>query len=124
MCHYAPVGLYESTAEQEYVPYVMPQEHGNHNGVKMLRIGKLEFAAEKSLECNVSQYSIDALFKARHADELIADGKVHLRVDYKVSGIGSHSCGPALPGKYRLEEKEILFDFSVKPVGMAKTFGF
>ena len=116
MCHWAPVGLYDSTAEQEYVPYVMPQEHGNHNGVKLLRIGKLEFTADKSFECNVSQYSIDALFKANHTDELVKDGKVHLRVDYKVSGIGSHSCGPALERKYRLEEKEILFNFSVKPV--------
>ena len=122
MCHYAPVGLYESTAEQEYVPYVMPQEHGNHNEVKLLRIGKLEFIAEKSFECNISQYSIDTLFKANHTDELVKDGRVHLRIDYKVSGIGSHSCGPALPRKYRLEEKEIAFDFTMKPVGTTKSF--
>ena len=117
MCHHAPVGLYDSTAEQEYVPYVNPQEHGNHNGVKLLRIGRLEFTAEQPFECNVSNYTIDSLFRARHTDELCADGKVHLRIDYKVSGIGSNSCGPALSPKYRLEEKEILFRFSVKPVG-------
>ena len=116
MCHWAPVGLYSSTAQQEYVPYVHPQEHGNHNGVKMLRIGDLEFTAEGGFECNVSEFSTEALFKAKHTDELVSDGKVHLRVDYKVSGIGSHSCGPALSRKHRLEEKEIAFAFSVKPV--------
>ena len=116
MCHWAPVGLYESTAQREYVPYVNPQEHGNHNGVKWLRIGKMEFTAGNSFECNVSEYSMDALFKAKHTDELVKDGKVHVRVDYKMSGIGSHSCGPALSRKYRLEEKEIVFDFVMKPL--------
>lgn len=115
MCHYAPVGLYSSTAEEEYVPYVRPQEHGNHNGVRMLRIGKLEFTAETPFECNVSNYSVDALFRAGHTDELVEDGMVHLRIDYRMSGIGSNSCGPELARKCRLEEKEVSFRFSVRP---------
>ena len=48
--------------------------------------------------------------------ELVKDGKTHLRIDYKVSGLGSNSCGPALEEKYRLAEKEIKFAFAVKPV--------
>jgi hypothetical protein len=32
-----------------------------------------------------------------------------------MSGIGSHSCGPALSRKYRLEEKDIQFNFTMKP---------
>ena len=115
LCHWAPVGLYESTAEQEYVNYVRPQEHGNHNGVKMLRIGKLEFSSCQGMEIQVSEYSTKALFKAEHTDELQKDGKVHLRIDYKVSGIGSHACGPELQDKYKLKEKEIAFAFSIKP---------
>ena len=38
----------------------------------------------------------------------------HVRVDYKVSGIGSGSCGPALLEQYRLSEKEIHFQFTMK----------
>ena len=113
MHHWAPVSLYESSARQEYVPYVMPQEHGNHNGVKMLRIGNMVFTAEQDFECNVSNYTVDNLFEAMHTDELVEDGNVHLRVDYKVSGIGSNSCGPALSRKHRLEEKEICFRYSM-----------
>ena len=30
------VGLYRSTADKEYVPYVMPQEHGTHTQVNYL----------------------------------------------------------------------------------------
>ena len=40
---------------------------------------------------------------------------MHLRIDYKVSGIGSHACGPELQDKYKLKEKEIAFAFSIKP---------
>ena len=113
MHHAAPVGMYESTAENEYVNYVRPQEHGNHTETKMLKIGNLEFNSEQGFEFNVSEYSISALTKAQHTDELVKDGKIHLRLDYKVSGIGSASCGPALNEKYRLSEKEILFGFSM-----------
>ena len=115
LCHHAPVGMYESTAQEEYVPYVRPQEHGNHNGVKFLKIGKMEFIAPDEMEINVSRYSTDAICKAEHTDELMADGSIHLRLDYKVSGIGSNSCGPELANRYRLEEKEIAFQFQMYP---------
>ena len=115
MCHAGSIGLYHSDAESEYVHYVRPQEHGNHTATKMLRIGKLEFWAEHDMEIQVSNYSTEALLKAEHTDELIADGKVHLRTDYKVSGIGSNSCGPELEPEYRLAEKEIAFALSIRP---------
>lgn len=114
--HAACVGRYESTAADEYVNYVRPQEHGNHNKVKSLRIGELEFSSESGMECNVSLYSTAAVTSATHTDELIADGKIHLRTDYKVSGIGSNSCGPQLSEQYRLSEKHIHFEFRVAPI--------
>lgn len=119
MCHAGQIGLFESSAEKEYVNYVRPQEHGNHTAARMLRIGKLQFLADTEFEINVSRYSTAALTKAEHTDELQADGNIHLRVDYKVSGLGSNSCGPQLEEKYRLDEKKISFAFSVQPDGEA-----
>lgn len=113
MTHAAFVGLYKSNPQKEYVNYVMPQEHGNHYGTKMLRIGRLEFLSENGFEFNASRYSTDALFKAKHTDELKADGKTHLRIDYRVSGVGSNACGPELRKEYRLDEKTISFDFTI-----------
>lgn len=115
LCHAGAVSLYESSAENEYVPYVRPQEHGNHTGVRMVEIGKMRFEAERSFDCNVSAYSVKALDAAEHTDELVKDGKTHLRIDYKVSGIGSNSCGPELSKQYRLDEKEFTFSFRIKP---------
>lgn len=115
MCHGGLVGLYHSDARREYVPYVRPQEHGNHTDCRFLRIGRLEFEAEDTFELCVSQYSTAMLQQAAHTDELVPDGNVHLRVDYKVSGLGSASCGPALGETYRLSEKQVRFAFTIRP---------
>ena len=114
---HANMGMFESCAAEEYVPYVRPQEQGNHYGVRQLTLAdKLCFQSETDFECQVSRYSTEMLTKAQHTDELIADGLTHVRVDYKVSGIGSGSCGPALDEKFRLSEKEFTFSVTMSPV--------
>ena len=113
MKHCSTIGLYESTADQEYVNYVRPQEHGNHIDTKMLKIGKMKFESENGFDFNVSRYSTQAVYKAEHTDELEKDGKIHLRIDYKNSGVGSAACGPDLEPVYRLSEKKISFGFTV-----------
>ncbi|MBQ6714355.1 MAG: DUF4981 domain-containing protein [Clostridia bacterium] len=109
------MGMYSSDADKEYVNYVYPQEHGNHYGVRMLEIGDLRFESN-NMEINVSNYTIDAIHNATHTDELKSDGLIHLRVDYKNSGMGSRSCGPILPDKFKVCEKEINFDFTISPI--------
>lgn len=118
MNHCASIGAYESNVDSEYVNYVFPQEHGNHMNVKRLTLGKLEFQSEDGFECNVSKYTIKELDQARHTDELHPDGNVHVRIDYKVSGLGTASCGPDLPEKYRFSEKEINYRFKIKKYTM------
>ncbi len=113
--HGSTVGMYESSAEKEYVPYVRPQEHGNHVDVKLLEIGKLRVESENPFCCNVSAFSTEAINRAEHTDALISDGKTHLRIDYKVSGIGSNSCGPELMEQYRLSDKQIEFRIVISP---------
>ncbi|MBQ8387579.1 MAG: glycoside hydrolase family 2 [Clostridia bacterium] len=108
------IDLYESDADREYVPYVMPQEHGNHVATKSLRMKNgLSFEAE-NMEINVSHYTTEMLMQANHWDELEKSDFTNIRIDYKNSGIGSNSCGPALLEKYRLSEKDIHFEFYMK----------
>ncbi len=114
MHHHATIGLYKSNAENEYVNYVRPQEHGNHFGAKMLKIGKMLITGDR-FEFNVSQFSTKALENAEHTDELIKDGKTHLRIDYRVSGLGSAICGPDLKEEYRIQEKNVTFSFKITP---------
>ena len=113
MHHGSRIGAFSGKAETEYVPYVRPQEHGNHYGTQMLSVASLRFETEKTFECHVSRYSTEQLLAANHTDELVPDGFLHAWVDYKVSGIGSNSCGPQLDSRCRLSEKEIAFDFTI-----------
>lgn len=113
MCHHVRQDMFTSAADIEYVPYVRPQEHGNHMNAKMLNIeNKLEFTG-KSFEFNVSNYSIEQLHNAKHTDEIGDSNVTHVRIDYKNSGVGSSSCGPDLEPEYRLSEKNIAFKFDL-----------
>lgn len=114
MLHGGDYGLYSSCAEKEYVSYIRPQEHGNHTKVRMLRIGDLLFEGS-NLDIAVSQYDSETLNNAEHWDELQKTGKTHVRVDYKMSGVGSDSCGPKLPPEYSLSEKKFTFKFNLRP---------
>lgn len=114
MRNHSKVGLYYSSSDSEYVPYVRPQEHGNHTHTKMFCIDGLSFETENTFDFNISNYSSKELTKANHTDELNIDGNTHIRIDYKVSGIGSNSCGPELDSDFRLSEKEIKFVFNMR----------
>lgn len=106
-CHQVTFGRYESTAEDEYVPYIRPQEHGNHTMTRRLDMASgLSFTADVPFNFAVSEYDTDALQKADHINELKKNGYTNVRIDYKVSGLGSASCGPRANKKYCLTNNE------------------
>lgn len=114
MCHHVSFGRYESSAEKEYVNYIMPQEHGNHEGTRRLALASgLTFTADTPFSFNVSEYDSKMLTAARHTDELKKDGTTNVRIDYKVSGLGSNSCGPGLAEKYQVPFTPFTFSFYV-----------
>lgn len=73
----------------------------------------LKFVGE-SFEFNASDYDSEALTNENgHINEIRKNGAVNTRIDYKVSGIGSQSCGPMLLEKYQLNDKTVDFEFSI-----------
>jgi len=114
MCHHTVVGMFESDADSEYVNYVHPQEHGNHTRAKLLKMKNgLTFRTNNKFDFNVSHYDAYNLTEAKHPHELVKDDSTNIRIDYKVSGVGSNACGSELAEKYRLDEKEIHFNFFI-----------
>ena len=109
----AAMGMYESTPDKEYVDYIKPQEHGNHYNTKYLSLGGYEFVSDKGFECNVSSYSAAELTAKAHNFELVPNGYANVRIDYKVSGIGSNSCGPQLFERYRMMDPKVKFEFTI-----------
>lgn len=117
MLHHGTVGVHSSNATAEYVNYVRPQEHGNHAECKWLELAdKLRFEADNNMEISVLGHSIEQLTKAEHTDELSEPYATHVRIDYRVSGIGSNSCGPQTEERYRLSEKQISFGITMSPI--------
>lgn len=113
MHHGSWMGRFESSAEKEYVPYIKPQEHGSHYNTKYLKLGKYAFVSRQGFSLNVSAYSVRELAGKAHDFELVRDDCTNVRIDYKVSGIGSASCGPELYEKYRMNDKKVHFAFSI-----------
>lgn len=55
-----PEGIYESSASEEFVPYVRPQECGHHTGCRYLQIGGLTVRGE-GFEFNALRQSVEDL---------------------------------------------------------------
>lgn len=114
-CHHGRVDYFQSTAQAEFVPYVMPQEHGNHIRAKELVVDDTLRIWGDQFQFQLLPYSTHQLYAAKHVEELPPSSVSYLRVDYKNSGLGSASCGPALAERYRLNEKQIRFRFCLQP---------
>lgn len=118
-------GRFASTVADLHEDYLKPQENGSHWGCTRLNLrssleGGLSIStpAGETFSFNASPYTQEQLERAEHNYELEPCGCTVLCLDYKMSGIGSNSCGPKLIEKYRLNEERFCFridlGFSVK----------
>ena len=114
--HYATaLGHYKTTPESNHVPYLKPQENGSHYGCREVKVANsadyFTVQSDMPFSMNVSPYSQEELGSKKHQYDLEKSGSTILCVDYKMSGVGSNSCGPRLKEQYRLGETE--WDWSI-----------
>ncbi|TMV46984.1 DUF4981 domain-containing protein [Paenibacillus mesophilus] len=114
-------GKYLLTVDDMFEPYIMPQENGSRYGTEWAIVSNeqgmgLKFASPAGFSFNASHYTPDDLTAAKHGHELVRRKETVVHLDYKMSGVGSNSCGPQLLEKYRLKEKRFEFELVVKPV--------
>ena len=113
--HATALGRYKTTPESNHVPYLKPQENGSHYGCTEVKVANLSdcftVQSHAPFSMNVSPYSQEELGSKKHQYDLEKSGSTILCVDYKMSGVGSNSCGPALKEQYRLNETE--WDWSI-----------
>ena len=118
-CLASRISLFKTTVTDNFEHYVRPQENSAHASCKWAALSSvtgysLFFAAEK-FSLSASHYEPHYLTGFGHDFELVPQRESTVIIDYRTSGIGSNSCGPALNEKYRISEKEFDFEFSVKP---------
>ncbi len=132
----ADVGLYESTVDDQYVPYIRPQENGyktdtrwltltDENGTGLLVSGNplICFAALKNIHDDfespgkLSQYRKDAKSANTHTINVKPRELVNLNVDLGQMGVGGDdSWGAMIHPEYRLLEKKYEYSFRLRPI--------
>jgi beta-galactosidase len=89
---------YDSTVQEQYVPYILPQEHGNHTDIRALQLSsktcQLNVLAECSMEASASHYPAELLTPAFHTYEVKPTNTTYLSLDVQQRGLGGASCGP------------------------------
>jgi beta-galactosidase len=132
----ADVGLYESTVDDQYVPYIRPQENGyktdtrwltltDENGSGLLVSGNplICFAALKNIHDDfespgkLSQYRKDAKSANKHTNDVKPRELVNLNVDLGQMGVGGDdSWGAQIHPQYRMLAKKYEYSFRLRPI--------
>lgn len=111
-------GAFSASVDEMHEDYIMPQENGSHCDCSYVQIGSLvshsiTVVSAVPFSMNASHYTAEELTNAAHNYELPESNKTVLCVDYRQNGIGSNSCGPELDEKYRFDEDEWEFCFTM-----------
>lgn len=99
--------VHQSTVSAQYVPYILPQDHGNLTDVRWLALHNdrhlgIRVTGDQLFEASASHYPKESLLKAFHTYEVAADDHVWLSLDVMQRGVGGASCGPDTLPPYRL----------------------
>ena len=106
-CAAAEMGLYKTTPQEMYVPYIMPQENGGRTGVEFFSLRNssgdgLLIAGSSPVEFSALPYSVADLWEARHTCDLVEGESIYLNIDLFQRGVGTGSCGPKTRNEYRI----------------------
>ena len=113
------VARYETTVTDEYVDYVMPQEHGHHTDVRWLELSAgrkapaLRIDAAPLIEFNTSHFSAEDLYAAKHTTDLAPRAETIVYLDAAHRGLGTASCGPDALERYRVTAKRYKFAYTL-----------
>ena len=107
------VDLHHTTVTNNHEDYIRPQENSSHYASRYATVSNdrylVRLDAETDFSVNASHFSQEQLKEKKHNWELIPEDRTVLCADYRMSGVGSASCGPDLDDFYRLSEKEFTF---------------
>lgn len=114
------VGLYSSKVSDLYMPYVFPQENGNRQDARWLKLtgrgGKgLSIYGDPLFNFSAHYYTTEDLDKAQHTIDLHERDFITLNLDYRQCGLGSGSCGPETFPEYRVPAEPFSFSLVLEP---------
>lgn len=121
------IGLYRQSVEEQFYPYIRPQETGTKSDVRWWRLldqtcSGLEFFSNDSFLASALNYSIESLDEGavkdqRHSPEIDPVDYVNVCLDKEQMGLGCIDSWHAVPmDKYRIPYGDKVFEFVISPV--------
>ncbi|MBA6153243.1 glycoside hydrolase family 2 TIM barrel-domain containing protein [Gelidibacter maritimus] len=125
--HAAKVGLYQQTIEEQYFPYIRPQETGNKLDVRWAELtmedgSGIKFVSEEPFSVSALNYREDDLHsgderKQEHAGEIDPRKEVFVNIDGFQQGLGSINSWGRLPlPEYMLPYKDYSYSYWIVPI--------
>jgi beta-galactosidase len=116
----AALGRYRGSVDEQYVPYVVPQENGNKTDTRWLALTReaeagLLFAPLQPIEFSVSHFNSQDLTRASHINQLERRAETILNLDLHQRGLGGASCGPDTLPRYRIRPGRHRLDLRIRP---------
>jgi beta-galactosidase len=116
------VDRFHSTVTGQYVPYILPQEHGHRSDVRELSLRDgagfgLQVLGRPAIGFTASHFRASDLYAARHTCDLEPRSEVILSLDHAQRGLGTASCGPDVRAPYRLNASSYRFSYVLGVTG-------
>ena len=104
----------------QYVPYVMPQEHGGHSDTRWFALRDdaghgLQIIGGTPFHFSASHFTAADLMSATHDVELKPRPEIFVHVDLADRGLGTLSCGPDTLPEYRVGPGRYRFTWILRP---------
>jgi len=121
------VGIYKSSIDDQYFPYVRPQENGyktdvrwlgltDHQGIGLFVSG-MPLISFSALHYGINDLDQGTKKNYRHTVDLKKQDFVELMIDYKQMGVGGDNSWWARPHEqYQIPAQEYSYSFRMKPL--------
>jgi beta-galactosidase len=112
-------GVYKSTVNDMYEPYLIPQDYGLRTDNRWVRITDdkgtgLEFSGDKLFNFSAQPYSTENLTRALYTYQLHPSDGITFNFDYATSGVGCTAL--SVSSAYQVLPQRYDFTIKVKPI--------
>jgi beta-galactosidase len=117
----ARFGRWTSTVADQYVPYIVPQEHGAHLDTRRVTLTDEDgrgvmISAEEPFSFSASHFSADDLYGADTTADLTPRDEVVVHLDVAMRGVGTGACGPDTLPPYLVRGGTFRWRWTLTPI--------
>lgn len=120
------IGRYQQLVEDQYYPYIRPQESGTHSDLRWWHLSQVSgwgvtVVSDSAFSASALPYSTEALDEGwakhqTHSPEVVSDGLTHVCIDKHQMGLGCIDSWKTLPKKeYLVPYADYTFRFKLVP---------